>query len=168
MSLRVEIETWVRALEAYDRGDFSASLDEFSQMDHTARIAFNIGVIYATLGSHDEAIGAYARAVGRDRYLAVAYFQAGVSQFLLGRFEAAHRSFSDALLHLRGNNYIDYDQLGLHFKLYACECLFNRGLCAVYLQQRDIGLKEITSARNCKVVKEHDVIDEAIRESAEG
>lgn len=63
---------------------------------------------------------------------------------------------------------IDYAQLGLLFKLYSCEVLFNRGLCYIYLQQLDAGMQDLQYAVKEKVVEDHNVIDEAIREEAEG
>jgi len=115
----------------------------------------------------DTQVDCYQRAVRLDQYLAVAYFQQGVSNFLMGDFEEALANFNDTLLYLRGNNNIDYEQLGLKFKLYSCEVLFNRGLCYIYLQQRDAGLQDLSFAAKEKVVPDHDVIDEAINESAE-
>ena len=109
----------------------------------------------------------YQRAVRLDQYLAVAYFQQGVSNFLVGAFEEALANFNDTLLYLRGNNMIDYAQLGLMFKLYSCEVLFNRGLCYIYLQQKDAGMQDFSFAVKEKVVEDHNVIDEAIREEAE-
>ena len=109
----------------------------------------------------------YQRAVGLDKYLAVAYFQQGVSNFLVGDFEEALANFNDTLLYLRGNSYIDYDQLGLKFKLYSCEVLFNRGLCYIYLQQKDTGMTDLSYAVKEKVTPDHDVIDDAISEEAE-
>jgi hypothetical protein len=97
----------------------------------------------------------------------VAYFQQGVSNFLVGDFEEALANFNDTLLYLRGNNMIDYAQLGLMFKLYSCEVLFNRGLCYIYLQQKDAGMQDFSFAVKEKVVEDHNVIDEAIREEAE-
>lgn len=102
-----------------------------------------------------------------DQYLAIAYFQQGVSNFLMGDFEEALANFNDTLLYLRGNNNIDYDQLGLKFKLHSCEVLFNRGLCYIYLQQKDAGMQDLIYAAKEKAVLDHDVIDEAIREQAE-
>lgn len=102
-----------------------------------------------------------------DHYLAVAYFQQGVSNFLVGDFEEALVNFNDALKFLRGNTFIDYDQLGLKFKLFSCEVLFNRGLCYVYMGQMETGLADLTYAAKEKITPDHDVIDEAIREEAE-
>lgn len=98
----------------------------------------------------------------------MAYFQQGVSNFLVGDFEEALANFNDTLLYLRGNTYIDYEQLGLKFKLYSCEVLFNRGLCYIYLQQLPTGLEDLNYAVKEKVTPDHDVIDDAIQEQAEG
>jgi hypothetical protein len=40
----------------------------------------------------------YVEATKLDQYLAIAYFQEGVSNFLLGDFEEALGNFNDALL----------------------------------------------------------------------
>ncbi|CZT15916.1 related to NADPH oxidase cytosolic protein p67phox [Ramularia collo-cygni] len=168
MSLKQEIETWVTALAAYDNNEFDSAIRCFEQIADTSKILFNCGVIHATLGEHTRAVECYQRATHLDQYLAIAYFQQGVSNFLMGDFEEALANFNDTLLYLRGNNNIDYEQLGLKFKLYSCEVLFNRGLCYIYLQQKDPGMQDLVFALKEKVVPDHDVIDEAIREEAEG
>ncbi|KAH0404846.1 hypothetical protein KCU89_g720, partial [Aureobasidium melanogenum] len=168
MSLKQEIETWVRALEHYDYNEYDAALRAFMTVADTSKILFNCAVIHATLGEHAQAVQCYQRAIHFDQYMAIAYFQQGVSNFLLGDFEEALANFNDTLLYLRGNRWIDYDQLGLKFKLHSCEALFNRGLCYIYLQQRSAGLQDLFYASKEKAVPDHDVIDEAIREQAEG
>ncbi|RDL34993.1 Tetratricopeptide [Venustampulla echinocandica] len=168
MSLKQEIETWVKALAFYDENQFDEALKEFDVISDTSKILFNCGVIHATLGEHEKAVECYQRAVRLDQYLAVAYFQQGVSNFLVGDFEEALANFNDTLLYLRGNNMIDYAQLGLIFKLYSCEVLFNRGLCYIYLQQKEAGMQDFAFAVKEKVVEDHNVIDDAIREEAEG
>ncbi|KAK1750635.1 putative nadph oxidase [Echria macrotheca] len=168
MSLKQEIVTWVTALEKYDNNEFEAALEEFDKISDTSKILFNMGVIHATLGEHEKAVACYQRAVRLDQYLAVAYFQQGVSNFLLGDFEEALANFNDTLLYLRGNTAINYDQLGLMFKLYSCEVLFNRGLCYIYLQQKEAGMQDLSYAAKEKMVEDHNVIDEAIKEEAEG
>jgi tetratricopeptide (TPR) repeat protein len=112
-------------------------------------------------------VGFYQNAIKLDQYLAVAYFQQGVSNFLIGDFKEALANFNDAILWLRGNDRIDYEQLGLKFRLHLCEVLFNRGLCYIYLQEVDAGMKDFDFAVQKKVTTDHDVIDEAIREKAE-
>jgi len=85
----------------------------------------------------------------------------------MGNFEEALANFNDTLMYLRGNTSIDYDQLGLKFQLYSCETLFNRGLCYIYLQETDTGMRDLEFASKEKVKPDHDVIDEAIREKAD-
>ncbi|RAL03451.1 putative PB1 domain protein [Aspergillus ibericus CBS 121593] len=168
MSLKQEIETWVQALEHYDNQEYDEALRVFGTIAETSKILFNCGVIYATLGEHEKAVECYQRAIGLDQYLAIAYFQEGVSNFLLGDFEEALANFNDTLLYLRGNTSIDYEQLGLRFRLYSCEVLFNRGLCYIYLQQMGPGMQDLDYASKEKVTPDHDVIDEALREQASG
>jgi neutrophil factor 2 len=81
-----------------------------------------MGLIYATLGEHETAVQQFIAATRLDNYLAVAsvplplrssalflitinssYFQCGVSNFLLGRYDRASKDFEEALLYLRGN-----------------------------------------------------------------
>ncbi|RKF78931.1 Neutrophil cytosol factor 2 [Golovinomyces cichoracearum] len=168
MSLKQEIETWVAALELYDNNQYEEAFEKFDPIMETSKILFNCGVIQATLGEHEKAVELYQRAISLDQYLAVAYFQQGVSNFLLGDFEESLANFNDTLLYLRGNNMIDYSQLGLNFKLYSCEALFNRGLCYIYLKEKDAGMKDLSFAVKEKVVEDHNVIDEAILEEADG
>ena len=62
-----------------------------------------MGLIYATVGDHETAVRHFQLATEADHYLAVAYFQCGVSNFLLERFDLAFRDFEDSLRFLRGN-----------------------------------------------------------------
>lgn len=119
--MQLELETWASALKAYDEEDFDKALEIFGvssasvpggvvpnvgilqRVAESSKILTNIGLIYATVGEHDAAIQSFREAVTLDKYLAVAYFQCGVSCFLLGRYEEAYREFDEALLYLRGN-----------------------------------------------------------------
>ncbi|KAI0687945.1 hypothetical protein C8T65DRAFT_835120 [Cerioporus squamosus] len=168
MSLKAELETWAAALQAYDQEDFEKSLELFSQIADSSKILTNIGLIYATLGEHEAAVEQFAAATELDQYLAVAYFQCGVSNFLLARYDAAYNDFSSALLYLRGNQFINYEQLGLKFKLFSAEVLFNRGLTQIYMGQLQEGLADMEDARREKATEEHGVIDDAIQDRGEG
>lgn len=52
-----EIETWVAALGNYDNNEFEEALKEFEKVADTSKILFNMGVIHATLGEHEKAVG---------------------------------------------------------------------------------------------------------------
>ena len=45
------------ALEKYDNNEFEAALEEFERISDTSKILFNMGVIHATLGEHEKAVG---------------------------------------------------------------------------------------------------------------
>jgi tetratricopeptide (TPR) repeat protein len=51
-----EIETWVEALKYYDNNEFEAALESFDKIADTSKILFNMGVINATLGQHEQAV----------------------------------------------------------------------------------------------------------------
>ncbi|KAJ7714933.1 hypothetical protein B0H14DRAFT_3522854 [Mycena olivaceomarginata] len=168
MSLKAELETWAAALKAYDDEDFEKSLDLFSRIADSSKILTNMGLIYATLGEHEAAVERFIEATGLDSYLAVAYFQCGVSNFLLARYELAYKDFEEALLYLRGNQAINYEQLGLKFRLFSAEVLFNQGLSLIYMGRMEEGLTDMEEAKRVKATDEHNVIDDAIADRGEG
>ncbi|CAG8492000.1 3650_t:CDS:10 [Diversispora eburnea] len=168
MALKFELEQWGAAVKAYDEQDFNLAIETFESIADSAKFHFNMGLIYATLGEHEEACRSYKKSVKLDLYFAVSYFQKGVSHFLLGEFEKALANFNDALLYLRGNMLIDYEQLGLKFRLYSCEVLFNRGLCYLYLGKTEQGMGDFAYASKEKQTEEHNVIDEAIQVQGQG
>jgi len=168
MSLKAELETWAAALNAYDEENFEQSLELFSRIADSSKILTNMGLIYATLGEHEAAVERFIEATGLDQFLAVAYFQCGVSNFLLSRYDRALKDFDEALLYLRGNQAINYEQLGLKFLLYSAEILFNKGLSQIYLGRTREGLADMEEARNEKATEEHNVIDDAINDRGEG
>jgi len=167
-SLKAELETWAAALGAYDEQDFDKALDLFSRIADSSKILTNMGLIYATIGEHEAAVQQFIGATSLDPYLAIAYFQCGVSNFLLSRYELALQNFEDALLYLRGNQTINYEQIGLKFQLFTPEVLFNKGLSQIYLGYPNEGLAEMEEASKLKVTDEHNVIDDAIRDGGEG
>ncbi|CAG8784583.1 17107_t:CDS:2, partial [Dentiscutata erythropus] len=168
MTLRYELEQWRDAIKAYDEVDFDRALDCFKTIDDNAKVHFNIGLIYAALGEHEEACQSFKKSVKLDQYFAVGYFQKGVSNFLLGEFEKALVDFNDALQFLRGNMLVTYEQLGLNFCLYSCEILFNRGICYLNLDQTEQGMADLSLAAKEKLTEGHDVIDEAIQIRGQG
>jgi tetratricopeptide (TPR) repeat protein len=168
MSLKAELQTWAAALQCYDEENLEQALDMFSSIADSSKILTNIGLIHATLGEHEAAVEQFIAATQLDQYLAVAYFQCGVSNFLLGRYELALKDFEEALLYLRGNQAINYEQLGLKFKLFSAEVLFNKGLSLIYMGNVEEGLADMEEARREKATDEHGVIDDAIADRGEG
>ena len=62
----------------------------------------------------------------------------------------------------------NYEQLGLKFKLFSAEVLFNKGLSQIYLGRVEEGLLDLEEARKEKQTEEHNVIDDAITDRGEG
>ncbi|TCD60071.1 hypothetical protein EIP91_010777 [Steccherinum ochraceum] len=168
MSLKAELEIWAAALKAYDEEDFETALQKFAAIGDSSKILTNMGLIYATLGEHEAAVEQFISATQLDQYLAVAYFQCGVSNFLLTRYDLAYKDFEEALLYLRGNQSINYEQLGLKFKLFSAEILFNKGLCLIYMNRLEEGLMELEEAKKEKATDEHNVIDDAMADNGDG
>jgi tetratricopeptide (TPR) repeat protein len=97
-----------------------------------------MGLIYATIGEHEAAVQQFMAAIALDPFLAIAYviselchfhldltkllgnsyFQCGVSNFLLSRYDIALQNFDDALLYLRGNQAMSV--LLVSFSMYHC------------------------------------------------
>lgn len=52
--------------------------------------------------------------------------------------------------------------------MYSAEVIFNIGLCRIYKGDYKRGMDDILDAQKAKAVKEHEVIDEAVVDGAEG
>ena len=107
-----------------------------------------------------------------------------MSNFLLQRYDFALLNFEDAHLFLRGNEAMsvlvdsvlplhsslrrNYDQLGLKFKLFSAEIMFNKGLTQLHLGYAEQAKADMQEASRLKVTEEHNVIDEAIQYRGEG
>ncbi|KAH8552061.1 hypothetical protein BGW37DRAFT_490542 [Umbelopsis sp. PMI_123] len=168
MVAKFELEQWLRACEAYDREDYDQALKLFIGLADNAKMHFNIGLVLATIDDYPRALAAYSKAIELDQYFAVAYFQRGVAAFIIGDMDLACSAFDEAYTVMRGNNIINYGQLGLAFHLYACEVLFNRGICRLYNNQTESGLKDLETANSMKLNNEHDIIENALKDEGKG
>ncbi len=61
----------------------------------------------------------------------------------------------------------NYEQIGLKFKLFSAEVLYNKGLCQMKLGRTEEGLRELKEASSNKAAEEHNVIDVAIQRLGE-
>ncbi|XP_034520788.1 NADPH oxidase activator 1 isoform X5 [Ailuropoda melanoleuca] len=127
-SLGDVVRDWHRGVQAVARGDWGCALRLFSgDPEPPARMCFNVGCVHLLAGDPEAALRAFDQAVTKDTCMAVGFFQRGVANFQLERFQEALSDFRLALAQLRENSTIDYTQLGLRFKLKAWEVLFNVG-----------------------------------------
>ncbi|KAG0210862.1 hypothetical protein BGX28_008829 [Mortierella sp. GBA30] len=165
--LKHELDQWNEGVIAFDQGLYEDALEIFEPIADSAKIHFNIGVVLTTLGDFEGASAAYEEATKLDQYLAIAYFQNGVANVALENYSKALSCFHDAYLYLRGNMVIDYTQLGLDFKLYSCQVLFNRALCYIELGEMDLGMTDLWRATREKQTKAHDMMDQALRDKGQ-
>jgi neutrophil factor 2 len=82
MSLKNELLIYQAALEAFDTHNLSLALTHFGKISETSKIQWNMGIILATMGRHNEAIARFGESIVMDQYLVVGWFQRGVSYFV--------------------------------------------------------------------------------------
>ncbi|CAI5685791.1 NADPH oxidase activator 1 [Oreochromis niloticus] len=125
------LQLWQNSVEAVDAKDWPTALAKLNEIsDPTSRTLFNTASCYLALGQLDLALKALDLTIAKDERLAVAFFQRGAVMMEMGRLEEALSDYIWAQKHMRENVVIDYKQLGLRFKLYSWQVLYNAA--AVY------------------------------------
>ncbi|NWS13821.1 NCF2 factor, partial [Pachyramphus minor] len=163
MSLVETIRLWQEGVCAADRKEWSAALDAFTAVRNPpAKICFNIGCIHLVLGRLAEAEEAFTRSIGCDKHLAVAYFQRGTVFYRRQNNGKAIEDFKEALAQLRGNQLIDYKILGLRYRLFACEILYNIALVYATMENWEKAEEHLTLAMSMKSEPQHNKIDRAM------
>ncbi|KQK76943.1 neutrophil cytosol factor 2 [Amazona aestiva] len=163
MSLVETIRLWQEGVCAADRKEWRAALDAFTAVQNPpAKICFNIGCIRLVLGQLAEAEEAFTRSIGCDKHLAVAYFQRGTVFYRRHDHEKAIEDFKEALAQLRGNQLIDYKILGLRYRLFACEILYNIALVYATTEDWKKAEEHLTRAMSMKTELQHNKIDRAM------
>ncbi|NXD40352.1 NCF2 factor, partial [Copsychus sechellarum] len=163
MSLVETIRLWQEGVCAADRKDWGAALAAFTAVQNPpAKICFNIGCIQLVLGKLAEAEEAFTRSIGCDKHLAVAYFQRGTVFYRRQNHGKAIEDFKEALAQLRGNQLIDYKILGLRYRLFACEILYNIALVYAAAENWEKAEEHLTLAASMKSEPQHNKIDRAM------
>ncbi|NXT64819.1 NCF2 factor, partial [Chaetops frenatus] len=163
MSLVETIRLWQEGVCAADRKEWSSALDAFTAVQNPpAKICFNIGCIHLVLGKLSEAEEAFTRSIGCDKHLAVAYFQRGTVFYRRQNHGKAIEDFREALAQLRGNQLIDYKILGLRYRLFACEILYNIALVYATMENWEKAEEHLTLAMSMKSEPQHNKINRAM------
>ncbi|NXI52062.1 NCF2 factor, partial [Chloroceryle aenea] len=163
MSLVETIRLWQEGVCRADRKEWRAALEAFTAVQNPpAKICFNIGCIHLVLGKLAEAEEAFTRSIGCDKHLAVAYFQRGTVFYQRQNHVKATEDFKEALAQLRGNQLIDYKILGLRYRLFACEILYNIALVYATVEDWRKAEEHLTLAMSMKSEPQHNKIDRAM------
>uniref|UniRef100_A0A673TZB9 Neutrophil cytosol factor 2 n=1 Tax=Suricata suricatta TaxID=37032 RepID=A0A673TZB9_SURSU len=163
MSLAEAISLWNEGVLAADKKDWKGALDAFTAVqDPHSRICFNIGCVHTILENLPEAEKAFTRSINRDKHLAVAYFQRGMLYYRMEKYDAAIKDLKEALTQLRGNQLIDYKILGLQFKLFACEVLYNVAFMYAKKEEWKKAEEHLALAMSMKSEPRHSKIDKAM------
>ncbi|XP_069794310.1 neutrophil cytosol factor 2 isoform X2 [Narcine bancroftii] len=163
MSLTDTIRLWDEAITAADQREWMTALDTFAAIQEpSSKICFNIGSLHLLLGHLGEAEKAFDKSICRDEHLAVAFFQRGNTLYKNEKYEEALRDFTEAFNLLRGNQLIDYNQLGLRYKLSACQVLHNLALSHVMIQEWDKAEQIVKKALTFKMEAKHNFVDQAL------
>ncbi|XP_023562633.1 neutrophil cytosol factor 2 isoform X2 [Octodon degus] len=163
MSLAEAISLWNEGVLAADKKDWKGALDAFKAVqDPHSRICFNIGCMQTILENMPEAEKAFTRSINRDKHLAVAYFQRGMLYYQIEKYDLAIKDLKEALVQLRGNQLIDYKILGLQFKLFACEVLYNIALMYAKKGEWKKAEEQLALATSMKSEPRHSKIDKAV------
>ncbi|XP_053325838.1 neutrophil cytosol factor 2 [Spea bombifrons] len=129
MALVEIMRLWSEGVSAADKGDWNGALKTFTSIsDPRSKICFNIGCCHLVKGDLQMAEEAFTMTIERDKHLAVGYFQRGLVSFKRSKYIPALQDWTRAFTELRGNQLIDYKILGMTFKLYSCEILYNIAL----------------------------------------
>ncbi|KAM9187288.1 neutrophil cytosol factor 2 isoform 2-T2 [Mergus octosetaceus] len=163
MSLVETIRLWQEGVCAADRKEWRAALDAFTAVQSPpAKICYNIGCIHLVLGKLAEAEEAFTQSISCDKHLAVAYFQRGTIFYRRQNHEMAVKDFKEALAQLRGNQLIDYKILGMRYRLFACEILYNIALVYATMEDWKKAEEHLTLAACMKSEPQHNKIDRAM------
>lgn len=138
---RTQINIQVLAETHFDNYDFGLSLCVLHEQcsicpnSSLAQAYFNIGQIHLHLGERLESESWFLKAVAFDPYLAVAFLQLGAIHVGLGQVVRARVYYETcyAVITRAGgedNADIEYDQLGLRYKLRVADVEANIQLCA--------------------------------------
>lgn len=125
------LQLWDEAVQAVDAKDWQGALAKLEQISEpTSRTLFNAASAHLALGQPSLALKALDLTIAKDERLAVGFFQRAAVMMQTDKFEEALSDCIWAQKHMRGNMVIDYRQLGLRFKLYSWQVLYNAA--AVY------------------------------------
>ncbi|CAL8248411.1 unnamed protein product [Merluccius merluccius] len=125
------LRLWDEAVKAMDARDWPRALETARNVSEpNGRTLFIEASAHLALQELEPALQALNEVIIKDGRLAVAFFQRSAVLMQLDRLDDALSDCIWAQKHMRGNTVIDYRQLGLRYKLFSWQVLYNAA--AVY------------------------------------
>ncbi|KAJ3290501.1 hypothetical protein HK104_006722 [Borealophlyctis nickersoniae] len=169
MSSRDNVLVWSQGVDAYAQGDIPTAMSCFECLSNYAKPLFNLAQLFLATDDPLSGVERLSDASAVDPYLALAYYQRGHAEVLLGCFEDAVWDYTKGLDLLNDNPLIDYTNLFIPHVLHRAELHYNRAVCHNRLgdytaSARDLALAGTALRASSKSVSPHaDLIDRATR-----
>ncbi|XP_072015996.1 uncharacterized protein [Amphiura filiformis] len=162
VKLKDNLVMWNEGIMEYDQKNYTEALDRFLKIaEPSAKILFNMASLQVRLGQTDAATNTLQSAIAKDQHLAIAHCLLGNLYCKVNRADDAWRQYEKCLECFRSNKSIDYKQLGMTYKLYQCEVLYNQAFTYAKLGEVDWCTKLLGDAQKCKLEEKHSFIDTA-------
>ncbi|XP_005807459.1 NADPH oxidase activator 1 isoform X2 [Xiphophorus maculatus] len=141
------LRLWNESVQAVDANDWEGALAKLQQIpEQTSRTHFNAASAHLALGQLDMALRCLDLTIAKDERLAVAFFQRAAVMLQMNRSEEALSDCIWAQEHMRGNAVIDYRQLGLRYKLYYWQILYNTAAAYCRMGQWESAMDKLLPA----------------------
>ncbi|KAJ3379950.1 hypothetical protein HDU92_006292 [Lobulomyces angularis] len=138
MSRDVFVEqVWLKGVNYFKEKKFDKAIEEFNTINQYSKILFNIGLIYQIQNEHLLATSVFDKCIAKDPFLAICLLQRALSHTKLKFYSWALQDLKSLLKLFNLNSMIDYEQLGMKFKLKKCTVLFNIAWCYDKLNKSD-------------------------------
>ncbi|BFZ05974.1 hypothetical protein BsWGS_09013 [Bradybaena similaris] len=166
MTLRDTVAKWHAAMCLLDENRLDEAAHKLLEIQKpSARIVYNLGLICMLQHRYRDAIEYFNTSTDQDNYLAIAFYQRGLSYYEIQRFDAARSDFLSARSMIR-NEGIDYKQLGAEVILtpqLLDHCITVTEGC-LSKKQMDGGLQALP-VRDCVLRPQKALVDSLVKQT---